>query len=76
MSNRKPGVFIGGDVRRVGFAAEAMRDGITATESIDRYLRGENVTQGRETEYEKLPMPRYPLTNHSRKLFGRRQSSV
>ena len=58
MSNRREGVFIGGDVIRVGFAAEAMRDGIIAAESIDRYLRGEDLKAGREKEYEDAAFPR------------------
>jgi NADPH-dependent glutamate synthase beta subunit-like oxidoreductase len=58
MSNRKEGIFIGGDVRRAGFAAEAMRDGVVAAESIDRYLRGEDLKKGREKEYEKAAIPR------------------
>jgi NADPH-dependent glutamate synthase beta subunit-like oxidoreductase/Pyruvate/2-oxoacid:ferredoxin oxidoreductase delta subunit len=58
MSNRKEGVFIGGDVRRVGFAAEAMRDGIVAAESIDRYLKGQDLKEGREKEYEKAAIPK------------------
>ena len=58
MSNRKEGIFIGGDVRRVGFAAEAMREGIIAAESIDRYLKGEDLKKGREKEYEKAAIPR------------------
>jgi len=57
MSSRKQGVFIGGDVRRVGFAAEAMRDGKAAAESIHRYLRGEDMKAGREKEYEKAAIP-------------------
>jgi len=57
MSNRQDGIFIGGDVRRVGFAADAMRDGITAAESIDRYLRGEDLKAGREREYESISAP-------------------
>ena len=56
MSNLKPGVFIGGDVKRVGFAAEAMRDGVTAAESIDRYLRGKELGVGRKKEYESAPI--------------------
>ncbi len=59
MSNRKEGVFIGGDVRRIGFAAEAMRDGMIAAESIDRYLKGEDLKAGREKEYEGATIPRY-----------------
>ena len=58
MSNRKEGVFIGGDVRRVGFVAEAMKDGMIAAESIDRYLRGEDLKAGREKEYESAAIPK------------------
>jgi len=57
MSNRRQGIFIGGDLRRVGFAAEAMRDGMIAAESIDRYLKGEDMKVGREKEYEKASIP-------------------
>jgi len=56
MSNRQGGVFIGGDVKRVGFAAEAMRDGVIAAESIDRYLRGKELGVGRKKEYESAPI--------------------
>jgi len=58
LSNRKEGVFIGGDVRRVGFVAEAMRDGMIAAESIDRYLKGEDLKAGREKEYESAAIPK------------------
>jgi NADPH-dependent glutamate synthase beta subunit-like oxidoreductase/CheY-like chemotaxis protein/NAD-dependent dihydropyrimidine dehydrogenase PreA subunit len=58
MSRFKEGVFIGGDVKRVGFAAEAMRDGVIAAESIDRYLRGGDLKAGREKEYEDAAFPR------------------
>jgi len=58
MSNLKEGVFIGGDVRRVGFAAEAMRDGVIAAESIDRYLKGEDLKAGRGKEYENAAIPK------------------
>jgi NADPH-dependent glutamate synthase beta subunit-like oxidoreductase/NAD-dependent dihydropyrimidine dehydrogenase PreA subunit len=58
MSNLKEGVFIGGDVRRVGFASEAMQDGATVAESIDRYLKGEDMKAGREEkEYETASIP-------------------
>ncbi len=56
MSNLKEGVFIGGDVKRVGFAAEAMRDGLNAAESIDRYIRGEDLRTGRKKEYQDAPV--------------------
>jgi len=58
MSNRKEGVFIGGDVRQVGFAADAMRDGMIAAESIGRYLKGEDLKAGREKEYESAAIPK------------------
>ena len=58
MSNRKKGIFIGGDVRRIGYASEAMREGAIAAESIDRYLKGEDLKKGREKEYEKAAIPR------------------
>ncbi len=65
MSKLKEGVFIGGDVRRVGFASEAMRDGAAVAESIDRYLKGEDMKAGREEkEYETASIPervRYKL---------------
>jgi NADPH-dependent glutamate synthase beta subunit-like oxidoreductase/NAD-dependent dihydropyrimidine dehydrogenase PreA subunit len=58
MSNLKEGVFVGGDVRRVGFASEAMRDGVAAAESIDRYLKGEDMKAGRkEKDYETASIP-------------------
>jgi ferredoxin len=57
MSNRKEGIFIGGDVVRVGFAAEAMRDGMIAAESIDHYLKGEDLKEGRAKEHEKAAIP-------------------
>ena len=57
MSTLKQGIFIGGDVKRVGFVAEAMRDGVTAAESIDRHLKGEDLKVGREEkEYESAPI--------------------
>jgi ferredoxin len=59
MSQLKEGVFIGGDVKRVGFAAEAMRDGVIAAESIDRYLRGRDLKAGREKEFESAAFPRH-----------------
>jgi len=57
MSKLKEGIFIGGDVKRVGFAMEAMRDGVTAAESIDRYIKGEDMKAGRVKEYEKASIP-------------------
>lgn len=41
-SKKNQDVFIGGDIRKVGFAAEAMMEGIKAADSIDGRLRGYN----------------------------------
>jgi len=58
MNDRKEGVFIGGDVRRLGFAAQAMAEGVTAAESIDRYIRGEELKAGREKQYADAAIPK------------------
>jgi len=57
MSNRKKGVFIGGDVIKIGFASEAMRDGTTVAESIDRYLSKKDMKKGLESDYEGAETP-------------------
>ena len=56
-SPSKPWLFIGGDVRRVGFMIEAMGEGLVAAESIDRYLRGVNMKEGRRRDYEGYEIP-------------------
>jgi len=58
MSNRRAGVFFGGDMRRGGFAAEAMRDGMIAAESIDRYLKGGDVRAVEQRECVGAELPR------------------
>jgi len=57
MSNLKEGVFIGGDVKIIGFASEAGRDGAAAAESIDRYIKGKDMKVERKKEYEKASIP-------------------
>jgi NADPH-dependent glutamate synthase beta subunit-like oxidoreductase/NAD-dependent dihydropyrimidine dehydrogenase PreA subunit len=56
-SSSKPWVFIGGDIRRVGFMVEAMGEGLMAAESIDRYLRGVDMKEGRRRDYEGYEIP-------------------
>ena len=56
-SRNKPWVFVGGDVRRVGFMVEAMGEGLVAAESIDRYLRGVDMKEGRRRDYEGYQIP-------------------
>jgi len=57
-SNRRKGVFIGGDVWKVGFAAEAMRDGLIAAESIDRYIKDVDLKKDRGKETKGATIPR------------------
>jgi len=58
MSNIKKGIFFGGDVNRIGFASEAMRDGFIAAESIDRFLTGKDLKKDRAVvEYEPAATP-------------------
>ena len=56
-SQVKPWVYIGGDVRKIGFMVEAMKEGVVAAESIDRYLRGMNMREGRKRDYEAYELP-------------------
>jgi NADPH-dependent glutamate synthase beta subunit-like oxidoreductase/NAD-dependent dihydropyrimidine dehydrogenase PreA subunit len=53
----QPWLFVGGDVRRVGFMIEAMGEGLVAAESIDRYLRGVDMKEGRRRDYEGYEIP-------------------
>ena len=57
-SLNKEWIFIGGDLRRIGFMADAMRDGMTAAESIERYLGKLDMKAGRKREYEAQDIPR------------------
>ena len=54
---RKEQVFIGGDVRRIGFMVEAMKEGMVAADSIERYLRGLDMREGRKRDYEGYGLP-------------------
>ncbi|GAB4257672.1 MAG: hypothetical protein Kow0092_04770 [Deferrisomatales bacterium] len=56
-SRTRPWVFVGGDMRRIGFMAEAMRDGLEAAESMERYLRGLDLREGRTRDYEAQEIP-------------------
>ena len=60
-SRKKEWVFIGGDLRRIGFMAEAMKEGLVAAESIERYLRGLDIREGRKIDFEAqdIPLRRY-----------------
>ena len=52
-----PDVFIGGDVRKIGFLAEAMGEGVEAADSIDKYLSGTDPLMGKRREYQPDPTP-------------------
>lgn len=56
-SQLNPSVFVGGDVRRIGFMVEAMQEGVEAAESIHRYLRGLNMRSGRKRDFEAFGLP-------------------
>ena len=56
-SNRKDWVFVGGDVRRIGFMVDAMHEGREAAESIERYLKGLSISTGRKRAFESLDIP-------------------
>ena len=56
-SNRKDWVFIGGDVRRIGFMVDAMHEGREAAESIERYLKGLDISSGRKRTFEAFEIP-------------------
>jgi len=59
-SQVNPHVFIGGDVRRVGFMVEAMMEGITAAESINQYLNNEHLKTVKK-DYEPFGLPERPM---------------
>ncbi|MCX5883167.1 MAG: FAD-dependent oxidoreductase [Deltaproteobacteria bacterium] len=54
----KEWIFIGGDVRRIGFMVDAMKDGLTAADSIERYLRELSLREGRGRILESQDIPR------------------
>lgn len=56
-SLNKKWVFIGGDVRKIGFMTEAMQEGNIAAESIERYLNGLDMREGRKKDYEGYDAP-------------------
>jgi NADPH-dependent glutamate synthase beta subunit-like oxidoreductase/NAD-dependent dihydropyrimidine dehydrogenase PreA subunit len=56
-SLRKEWVFVGGDLRKIGFMVDAMKDGLVAAESIERYLRELDMREGRKREYSAQDIP-------------------
>ncbi|HOO56965.1 MAG TPA: FAD-dependent oxidoreductase [bacterium] len=57
-SKMRDWVFIGGDVRKIGFMVEAMQDGLVVAESIERYLMNFDMRSGRKREYQKQDIPK------------------
>lgn len=57
LQGRVEDVFVGGDVRQIGFLADAMHEGVEGAESIDRYLRGMDLKRGRVRESEGYDAP-------------------
>jgi NADPH-dependent glutamate synthase beta subunit-like oxidoreductase len=60
-SQKKEWVFIGGDLRKIGFMVDAMKDGLVASESIERYLKGMDMKEGRNRDYagQDIPLRRF-----------------
>ncbi|MGO9019223.1 MAG: FAD-dependent oxidoreductase [Syntrophobacteraceae bacterium] len=56
-SHTKEWVFLGGDVRRVGFMVDAMREGREAAVSIERHLKGLDIRAGRKRQFEPFEIP-------------------
>ncbi len=56
-SRQKDNVFIGGDVRKVGFMVDAIHEGIEAAETIERYFKGIDLYAGRKRDFEALTIP-------------------
>jgi NADPH-dependent glutamate synthase beta subunit-like oxidoreductase len=57
-SLKKEWIFLGGDLRRIGFMADAQKDGLIAAESIERYLRGLSLKEISPRLYEAQDIPR------------------
>ncbi len=55
-STLREDVFLGGDVRRIGFMVDAMAEGRQAAHSIDRYLRGMGLQRWR-IRFDTTPTP-------------------
>lgn len=60
-SARIPYVFVGGDLKRTGFMVDAMHDGLVAAESIERYIKGLDLGQGRKRFFatQDIPLRRF-----------------
>lgn len=63
-STAKDWVFVGGDVRRIGFMVDAMHEGKEAAVSIERYLKGLDLKAGRKREYESFEIPQLKEQNY------------
>lgn len=57
LATKKEGVFAGGDVLAIGRAAEAIRQGLIAAESIKRYLEGRELKGWKTGEYDVAGLP-------------------
>jgi NADPH-dependent glutamate synthase beta subunit-like oxidoreductase/coenzyme F420-reducing hydrogenase delta subunit len=56
-SQKRKEIFLGGDVRRIGFMVDAMAEGRQAADSIDKFVRGVSLAKWRVTyEGSKPPL--------------------
>lgn len=81
LSTKEEGIFVAGDVFRIGRASEAIRDGKEAAISIMRYLEGKDLKQGGERKvmvaelrYDKKDVPPKPAQRPQRLPVERRAS--
>jgi NADPH-dependent glutamate synthase beta subunit-like oxidoreductase len=56
--------FVGGDMLKVGYMAEAMGDGNRAAESIDRFIRRQDLKTGRSLQKAAQELPRRRAYRH------------
>lgn len=57
LATKKQGIFAGGDVVAIGRAAEAIKHGLIAAESIKRYLEGKDMKEWRVVECSVAGLP-------------------
>ncbi len=57
LATKKEGVFVGGDVLAIGRAAEAIRQGLTAAESLKRHLEEKDLKEGRAVKCAVAGLP-------------------
>lgn len=68
-SRLRKNIFIGGDLRKIGYLVDALADGFKAADSIHRVLQGKTAD---EMEQPSLAPPSSPFCHHQRPAPGKR----